>query len=56
MKSIKCDICGKYQDDFWREVMFSYWKGNDLIDVREICQDCINILEKKIKEMALNSK
>jgi len=56
MKCIKCDICGKHAS-IWRETKFSYWDDeNKLIDVEEICLECVKIIEDKITEMVMNSK
>ena len=56
MKCIKCDICGKYAS-IWRETKFSYWDDeNKLIDVEEICLECVEIIEEKITEMVIKSK
>ena len=56
MKCIKCDICGSYVN-VWRETIFSYWNDkNKLIDVREICLNCVETIEEKITEMVIKSK
>ena len=55
MKCIKCDICGKYAK-VWRETIFSFWGKNGMIEVKEICLDCVEVIESKIKEMALNAE
>ena len=55
MQCIKCDICGNYSK-VWRETKFSYWKEREIVEVKEICLDCVDILENKIKEMATESK
>jgi len=53
MKCIKCDICRKYANA-WRETNFSFWSKNGMVEVKEICLDCAEVIENKIKEMALN--
>ena len=50
MQCIKCDICGNYAKG-WRVVNFSYWKDNKMVQVKEICSDCTEVLEQKIKQM-----
>lgn len=51
MQCIQCDICGKYVN-VWRETNFTIWIDNDNKEIKEICLDCVNEIEKKIKEMA----
>lgn len=53
MKAVKCDICKQYVN-VWREVNFEYWVDNFTgIEVKDICLNCVDEIEEKIKEMAL---
>jgi hypothetical protein len=63
MKCVKCDICGEYVE-VWHEVqndnhksnIFDYWEDNEIIEIKDICLNCKDKLQKVVEKTILEIK